>query len=104
MFSGVWFSEELYVLTLSGAEEHTALRVQPLEMCIRDRNKMDDLKDLVNISKLNELLNKKEAEEEKKASKVVWVFAIIGIINKSAGSLVSVRINGTSPNSLTRLK
>ena len=25
MFSGVWFSEELYVLTLSGAEEHTAL-------------------------------------------------------------------------------
>ena len=35
-------------------------------------NKMDDLKDLVNISKLNELLNKKEAEEEKKASKVVW--------------------------------
>ena len=27
-------------------------------------NKMDDLKDLVNISKLNELLNKKEAEEE----------------------------------------
>ena len=25
-------------------------------------NKMDDLKDLVNISKLNELLNKKEAE------------------------------------------
>ena len=37
-------------------------------------NKMDDLKDLVNISKLNELLNKKEAEEEKKASKVVWVF------------------------------
>ena len=31
MFSGVWFSEELYVLTLSGAEEHTALRVQPLD-------------------------------------------------------------------------
>ena len=26
MFSGVWFSEELYVLTLSGAEEHTALQ------------------------------------------------------------------------------
>ena len=31
-------------------------------------NKMDDLKDLVNISKLNELLNKKEAEEEKNLS------------------------------------
>ena len=27
MFSGVWFSKELYVLTLSGAEEHTALRM-----------------------------------------------------------------------------
>ena len=37
-------------------------------------NKMDDLKDLVNISKLNELLNKKEAEEEKKAA----LFKFIG--------------------------
>ena len=42
-------------------------------------NKMDDLKDLVNISKLNELLNKKEAEEEKKACKCVLVFRILGI-------------------------
>ena len=34
MFSGVWYSEELYILTLSGVEENTALRVQPLdEMC-----------------------------------------------------------------------
>ena len=36
MFSGVWFSEELYLLTLSGAEEHTALRVQPLDETYRD--------------------------------------------------------------------
>ena len=36
MFSGVWFSEELYVLTLSGAEEHTALRVQPLDERYRE--------------------------------------------------------------------
>ena len=36
MFSGVWFSEELYVLTLSGAEEHTALRVQPLDEKYRE--------------------------------------------------------------------
>ena len=36
MFSGVWFSEELYVLTLSGAEEHTALRVQPLDETYRE--------------------------------------------------------------------
>ena len=35
MFSGVWFSEELYVLTLSGAEEYTALRVQPLDETYR---------------------------------------------------------------------
>ena len=35
MFYGVWFSEELYVLTLSGAEEHTALRVQPLDETYR---------------------------------------------------------------------
>ena len=36
MFSGVWFSEELYVLTLSGAEEHTALRVQTLDETYRE--------------------------------------------------------------------
>ena len=36
MLSGVWFSEELYVLTLSGAEEHTALRVQPLDETYRE--------------------------------------------------------------------
>lgn len=36
MFSGVWFSEELYLLTLSGAEEHTALRVQPLDETYRE--------------------------------------------------------------------
>lgn len=36
MFSGVWFSEELYVLTLSGTEEHNALRVQPLDETYRE--------------------------------------------------------------------
>ena len=36
MFSGVWFSVELYVLTLSGAEEHTALRVQSLDETYRE--------------------------------------------------------------------
>ena len=44
--------------------------------------KLNDLlnkkEDLINMTKLNELLNKKEAEE-KKTSKVVWIFAIIGI-------------------------
>ena len=36
MFSGVWYPEELYVLTLSGAEENTALRVQPLDETCRE--------------------------------------------------------------------
>ena len=36
MLSGVWFSEELYVLTLSGTEEHTALRVLPLDETYRE--------------------------------------------------------------------
>ena len=36
IFSGVWFSEELYVFTLSGAEEYTALRVQPLDETYRE--------------------------------------------------------------------
>lgn len=39
MFSGVWFLEELYVLTLSGTEEHTALRVQPLDEKCRELNR-----------------------------------------------------------------
>lgn len=36
MFSGVWFSEELYILTLSEVEEYTALRVQPLDETCRE--------------------------------------------------------------------
>lgn len=36
MFSGVYFSEELYVLTLSGMEEHIALRVEPLDEKCRE--------------------------------------------------------------------
>lgn len=39
MFSGVWFLEELYVLTLSGAEEHTAFRVEPLDEKCRELNR-----------------------------------------------------------------
>ena len=36
MFSGAWFSQELYVLTSSEAKEHTALRVQPLDEMYRE--------------------------------------------------------------------
>lgn len=39
MFSGIYFSEELYVLTLSGAEEHTAFRVLPLNETYRELNR-----------------------------------------------------------------
>lgn len=39
LFSGVWLSEELYVLALSGAEEHTAFRVQPLDEVCRELNR-----------------------------------------------------------------
>lgn len=39
MFSGTWFSEKLYVLTLSEAEEYTALRVQPLDETCRELNR-----------------------------------------------------------------
>lgn len=39
-------------------------------------NKVDDL---LTMTRLNELLKKKE-EEEKKTSRVIWVFAILGVI------------------------
>jgi len=39
MFSGAWFSEEVYVLMADGAEEHTALRVQPLDETCRELNR-----------------------------------------------------------------
>lgn len=39
MFSGVWFAQDMYVLTLSGAEEHVAFRVEPLEETYRELNR-----------------------------------------------------------------
>ncbi len=39
MFSGTWFSQEMYVLSMSGTEEHTALRIQPLEEKYRELNR-----------------------------------------------------------------
>lgn len=36
---------------------------------------MNKMEDLINMTKLNELLNKKEAEE-KKTSKVVWILQL----------------------------
>ena len=57
-------------------------------------NKMDDLKDLVNISRLNELLNKKEAEAlDKKVKKSglnreAYLRQLIsGVVPRDAGRL-----------------
>ena len=49
---------------------------------------MNKMEDLINMTKLNELLNKKEEVEEKKTSKVVWIFAIIGILICLVASIV----------------
>ena len=38
IFSGTYFSEELYVLTLSSAEEHVAFRILPLDAKCRELN------------------------------------------------------------------
>jgi hypothetical protein len=45
-------------------------------------NKVDELRDLLsaNVSKVTELLNKKEKDEEKKKCPVGLIFAIIGIV------------------------
>jgi len=39
IFSGTWFSEELYILTLDSAVEYTALRVEPLDEKCRELNR-----------------------------------------------------------------
>ena len=50
---------------------------------------MNKMEDLINMTKLNDLLNKKEVKE-KKASKVVWIFAIIGIIAATPAAKVLI--------------
>lgn len=39
MFSGEVYQEEIYMLTLGGIEDHTALRVQPIEETCRELNR-----------------------------------------------------------------
>lgn len=51
---------------------------------------MNKMEDLINMTKLNELLNKKEEVEEKKTSKVVWIFAIIGIVAAVAAAVYGI--------------
>lgn len=40
---------------------------------------MSKVDDFLTMTKLNELVKKKD-EEEKKASKIIWIFAIVGIV------------------------
>lgn len=49
---------------------------------------MNKMEDLISLTKLNELLNKRE--EEKKTSKVVWIFAIVGIIVAVAAAIYGI--------------
>lgn len=47
-------------------------------------NKLSKLEEYIDMSRINELLGKKE-EEKKKCNTVLWVFAIIGAIAAVAG-------------------
>ena len=49
-------------------------------------NKVDDF---LTMTKLNDLLNKKE-EETKKPSKVLWIFAVVGIVVAVAAAVYGV--------------
>lgn len=49
---------------------------------------MNKMEELLNMAKVNELLNKKE--EEKKPSKVVWIFAIVGIVAAVAAAIYGI--------------
>lgn len=49
---------------------------------------MNKMEELINMSKLSDLLNKKE--EERKASKVVWIFAIVGLVVALAAAIYGV--------------
>ncbi len=53
------------------------------ESSLKEDEPMSKVEDLISMAKINDLLNKKsevEEEKEKKASKVVWIFAVIGIV------------------------
>lgn len=51
-------------------------------------NRLSKLEEYIDMSKINELLGKKE--EEKKCNTVLWVFAVIGAIAAVAGIAYAV--------------
>ena len=70
-------------------ERNTMNKVEDFINATKLNDLLNKKEDLINMTKLNELLNKKEAEE-KKTSKVVWIFAIIGIIAAVAAAVYGV--------------
>ena len=69
-------------------ERNTMNKVEDFINATKLNDLLNKKEDLINMTKLNELLNKKEAEE-RKTSKVVWIFAIIGIIAAVAAAVRS---------------
>ncbi len=67
-------------------ERNTMNKVEDFINTTKLNDLLNKKEELINMTKLNELLNKKEAEE-KKTSKVVWIFAIIGIIAAVAAAV-----------------
>ncbi|NLL77653.1 MAG: hypothetical protein GX235_10480 [Clostridiales bacterium] len=52
-------------------------------------NKLSKLEEYIDMSRINELLGRKE-QEKKKCNTVLWVFAIIGLIAAVAGIAYAV--------------
>ena len=52
-------------------------------------NKFNKLEEYIDMSRINELLGKKE-EEKKKCNTVLWVFAVIGAVAAVAGIAYAV--------------
>ena len=78
-------------------ERNTMNKVEDFINTTKLNDLLNKKEELINMTKLNELLNKKEAEE-KKTSKVVWIFAIIGII----AAVAPIYRNGCLPPVLLR--
>ena len=70
-------------------ERNTMNKVEDFINTTKLNDLLNKKEELINMTKLNELLNKKEAEE-KKTSKVVWIFAIIGITAAVAAAVYGV--------------
>ena len=82
----------------SGSRESSgrAKQLQKQKGCVRmnkfdtmSKDALSKMEELINASKLNELLHKKE-EEDKKKNCILWVLAIIGAVAAVAGIAYAV--------------